>query len=202
MEIKVREVEKVLEFIALNGYDAVTKANEGIDSIKKWQQVSIDEIHQFASVIKRIEEPAVRKMLKSELHSRKLLYKNSLRAMMKRRRFYKAVKDFFSWQQYTYNMQARCLPSYVELGDRYSSFGWFTDRERTWNDIADHLMPSFIITTPFKLCGRSMQFYGNKQASWMSDALTATMRKMVRHGEYELHSVKVVSNSANKKDGE
>lgn len=202
MEIKFREVEKVLEFLALNGYDAVTKANREIDSIKKWQGVSIDEIHQFASAIKRIEEPAVRKMLKSELHSRKLLYKNSLRAMMKRRRFYKAVKDFFSWQQHTYNMQAQNPPSHVELGVQYTSFGWLTDRERTWNDIADHLMPFFIITTPFELYGRRMQFYGNKQASWMSDALNATMIKTAQNGEYELHSVKVVPHAANKKDGE
>jgi hypothetical protein len=181
MEIKVREVEKILEFIALNGYDAVTKANEGIDSIKKWQQVSIDEIHQFASVIKRIEEPAVRKMLKSELHSRKLLYKNSLRAMMKRRRFYKAVKDFFSWQQYTYYRQCFNIaqPDRAELAD---TIGW----EEIYGDLR-----MFILTTPFKLYGKPMQFIGHRLPPWMETALKLD-------AGYEIHAVKFIPKDENK----
>ena len=180
MELKFTEVEKVLEFIALNGYDAITKATREIDSIKEWQGVSIDEIHQFASAIKRIEEPAVRKMLKSELHSRKLLYKNSLRSMMKRRRFYKAVKDFFSWQQHTYYRQCFNIPQpeRAELADKIG-----------WDEIlGDTRM--FILTSPFKLYGRPMQFFGHRIAHWMESAL--------KHEGYEIHAVKFITKDEDK----
>ena len=190
MALNFKQVEKVLGFIAKHCYDAADKATDGIEQVKKWQSLRIDEMHQFESAIKRVEEQVVKQFLQAELCSRRVLYKAELRRKVGVRRFYKAVKDFYSWQPHTYYMQCFMAghPDYrVDLAQEYQSF--------------DHLLqnddgngyPFFILTTPFKLYDRPMQFYGKNVAPWMEEAL--------KHDGYVLNAVKFIKKEQKKPEG-
>lgn len=193
--INFKQVEKVLGFIAKYGYDAVTKATDGIDNVKKWQSLHIEELHQFESAIKRVEEPFVKKFLQAELCSRRVRYKAELRRKVNVRRFYKAVKDFYSWWIHTKYIQykgAYCghTDYYAELAREYRTFADMYDHESTWNKIVNKCSQHFILTTPFKFYDKPMQFYAKNAMPWMEEAL--------KHDGYVLNAVKLIKKEQKK----
>lgn len=166
MDVKFTEVDKALKYLSNPKNLFLSDVRYELDSIRKWQQVSVSEIHAIGKAACQVTDKVPHDLLVRECHERKVLYKDALRSKMKRRRFLRLVIDLNAWVCQTRDSMSGQIVEVTSQGRRHTKAVAGASVEP--NEL-DHAL--FILSTPYKSCARNIQLLGNNLRPWIVDAV-------------------------------
>ena len=166
MDVKFTEVDKALRYLSNTKRLFLRDARYELDSIRKWQQVSVSEIHAIGKAACQVTDKVPHDLLVRECHERKVLYKDALRSKMKRRRFLRLVIDLNAWASQTRDSMSGYIGEVTSQGRRLTKAVAGASAEPSELDHA-----FFILSTPYKPCVRNIQFLGSNLRPWIVDAV-------------------------------